>query len=96
MEILIDKLWSQLLERLQLELSPPTFETWIKPASAKQLENNCLIICTPKLFARNWLQKYYINTIAHVVQDIVAYPVEVYITVGQGNEVCQLVEGELA
>ncbi len=50
MEIPIDKLWSQVLERLQLELSCPTFETWIKTASAKQLENNCLIICTPNLF----------------------------------------------
>ncbi|WP_413176173.1 chromosomal replication initiator protein DnaA [Anabaena azotica] len=96
MEIPIDKLWSQVLERLQLELSRPTFETWIKTASAKQLENNCLIICTPNLFARNWLQKYYINTIAHVVQDIVGYPVEIYLTVAQGDDVSQLVEGEVA
>ncbi|MBD2343532.1 chromosomal replication initiator protein DnaA [Anabaena subtropica] len=86
MEIPIDSLWSQVLERLQLELSRPTFETWIKTANAERLENNCLVIITPNPFARNWLQKYYINTIAHVVHDILGYPVEIYITVAKGEE----------
>ncbi|BAY33406.1 chromosomal replication initiator protein DnaA [Nostoc carneum NIES-2107] len=94
MEIPLDNLWSQVLERLQLELSRPTFETWIKTASAERLENNCLVVCTPNPFARNWLQKYYINTIAHVVQDILGYPVEIYITVAQGNEMSPLQERE--
>ena len=53
MEVPLDSLWSQVLERLQLQLSRPTFETWIKTASAQQLENNCLVICTPNPFARN-------------------------------------------
>jgi len=87
MTISLDSLWGQVLNRLQLELSRPTFETWIKTASAEQLENNCLVIRTPNPFARNWLQKYYINTIANVVQDILGYPVEIYITVAQGDEV---------
>ncbi|MEH1839357.1 MAG: chromosomal replication initiator protein DnaA [Nostoc sp.] len=95
MEIPIESLWSQVLERLQLELSPPTFETWIKTSSAERLENNCLVIRTPNPFARNWLQKYYINTIAHVVQDILGYPVGIYITVAQGDEVSHLSEVSL-
>jgi chromosomal replication initiator protein len=92
MEIPIEKLWTQVLERLQLELSRPTFETWIKTASAERLENNCLVICTPNPFARNWLQKYYINTIANVVQDILGHPVEIYMTVAQGDEISQISE----
>lgn len=96
MEIPLDSLWSQVLERLQLELSRPTFETWIKTASAERLESNCLVIRTPNPFARNWLQKYYINTIARVVQDILGYPVEIYITVAQGDEVSQITEREVA
>ncbi|MDB9303849.1 chromosomal replication initiator protein DnaA [Nodularia spumigena CS-591/12] len=95
MEIPIDNLWSQVLERLQLELSRPTFETWIKTAHAERLENNCLVIITPNPFARNWLQKYYINTIANVVQDILGHPVEIYITVAQGDEMTNLGESEV-
>lgn len=94
-EIPIDSLWSQVLQRLQLELSRPTFETWIKTASAERLENNCLVICTPNPFARNWLHKYYINTIANVVQDILGHQVEIYITVAQGDEVSDLQEREV-
>lgn len=96
MEIPINNLWSQVLERLQQELSRPTFETWIKTASAERLENNCLVVRTPNPFARNWLQKYYINTIANVVQDIVGHPVEISITVAQGDEVSHLQEREVA
>ncbi|GAB1540242.1 chromosomal replication initiator protein DnaA [Scytonema sp. NUACC21] len=94
MEMPIDSLWNLVLERLQLELSRPTFETWIKTASAERLENNCLVIRTPNPFARNWLQKYYIRTIANVVQDILGYPVDIYITVGQGDEVPNVNESE--
>ncbi|MFH7026938.1 MAG: chromosomal replication initiator protein DnaA [Heteroscytonema crispum UTEX LB 1556] len=96
MEIPIESLWSQVLERLQLQLSRPTFETWIKTASAERLENNCLVIRTPNPFARNWLQKYYINTIANVVQDILGHPVEIYMTVAKGEEVSQLGERDIS
>ncbi|MBE9181675.1 chromosomal replication initiator protein DnaA [Oculatella sp. LEGE 06141] len=86
MEIVLDQFWNQVLERLQLQLSRPTFETWIKSATAEQLDDTCLVICTPNPFARNWLQKYYVKTIAEVVQDLLGHPVEIQIVVRQGAE----------
>lgn len=86
METSPEQLWSQVLERLQIQLSRPTFETWIKTASIEQLENNCLVIRTPNPFARNWLQKYYLKTIADVVQDILGQPVEIKLTVTSGDD----------
>lgn len=86
----LESLWTQTLERLQLQLSRPTFETWIKTANAESLENNCLVICTPNPFARNWLQKYYIKAIADVVQEILGYPVEIQIAVAKENGVTSL------
>ncbi len=85
MEPSLDLLWSQVLERLQLQLSRPTFETWIKTASAKQFQDNCLVIETPNPFARNWLQKYYVKTIADVLNDILGHPVEIQIEIFQGD-----------
>lgn len=96
MEIPLESLWSQVLERLQLQLSRPTFETWIKTASAEQVENNCLVIRTPNPFARNWLQKYYIKTISDVVQDIVGHAVEIHITVAIGDGVSELSNTEVS
>jgi chromosomal replication initiator protein len=91
-----EQLWSQVLERLQLQLSRPTFETWIKTASAEQLEDNCLVIRTPNPFARNWLQKYYIKTIANVVEDILGQPVEIHLTVAAGEDNSPMREAEVS
>ena len=96
MEVPLESLWSQVLKRLQLQLSRPTFETWIKTASAEQLENNCLVIRTPNPFARNWLQKYYIKTIADVVQDILGHAVEIHITVARGDGVSDSSDAEVS
>ncbi len=96
METSPEQLWSQVLERLQLQLSRPTFETWIKTASAEQLEDNCLVIRTPNPFARNWLQKYYIKTIANVVEDILGQPVEIHLTVAAGEDNSPMREAEVS
>ncbi len=85
MDISVESLWNQVLERLQLQLSRPTFETWIKTASAKTLEDSCLTIQTPNPFARNWLQKYYIKAIAETVQDILGHEVDIQIEVQPGE-----------
>lgn len=86
MEVLLDNLWDQVLERLQVQLSRPTFDTWIKTATAEQLEGDRLTVCTPNPFARNWLQKYYVKTIADTVHDILGRPIEIHFTVRQGDD----------
>lgn len=91
----LETLWNLVLERLQVQLSRPTFETWIKTASAEQLENGCLIIRTPNPFARNWLQKHYIKIIADVVEDILDHPVEIYLTTATGDEGINHLESDL-
>jgi chromosomal replication initiator protein len=85
-DIPLESLWNQILERLQVQLSRPSFETWIKTARAEQLENNCLIVSAPNPFARNWLQKYYREILADAVAEILGYPVEIYLTIAGGNE----------
>ncbi|MBA2749555.1 MAG: chromosomal replication initiator protein DnaA [Tatlockia sp.] len=92
MDLSLETLWSQVLERLQVQLSRPTFETWIKTAIAEKLEDNCLVICTPNPFARNWLQKYYIQTLADVVQDIRGCATEIQFTVANGQATNAFVE----
>jgi chromosomal replication initiator protein len=75
----LETLWVEVLERLQLQLSRPTFETWIKTATVEELEENRLTIRTPHPFGRKWIQKYYIKTITQVVQEVLGYPVEIHI-----------------
>jgi len=73
----LENIWQQVLAELQEQLSRPTFETWIKPARPQNLSEQTLTISTPNPFARNWLQKHYLGTIATVVRDIVGRTVDV-------------------
>lgn len=85
-ELTLDKLWTQALERLQVQLSRPTFETWIKTASVEELEGNRLVLRTPHPFGRKWIQKYYVKTIAEVLHDLLGYPVEIHIKSAIGED----------
>ena len=85
MTVSADRLWEQVLSHLQVQLSRPTFETWIKTASAESLTDDCLTIQTPNTFARNWLQKNYVTTIATVVEGIVGKPLDIAISVANGD-----------
>lgn len=81
----LQQLWNQVLKRLQLQLSQPTFETWIETATAERLENDCLVIRAPNPFSRNWIQKYYVKTIADAVNEILGHPVEIQLVDAKGD-----------
>jgi len=89
--------WNQVLERLQLQMSRPTFEMWIKTATVEQVDEATLVLCTQTAFARGWIQKYYANAIADVVSDIVGHRLELQVTVDPNAEdVVDPSESELA
>jgi chromosomal replication initiator protein len=84
-DISVETLWAMVLELLQSQLSHPTFEAWIKTATAEELTSERLVIRTPHPFARNWLVKYYLPSISTSVAEILGYPVEVQILACQTN-----------
>lgn len=86
LETTLENFWDQVLERLQLQLSRPTFETWIKSATAEELDDKRLVICTPNTFARSWIQKYYLKAIADVVEELLGHAVEIHISVRPGSD----------
>ncbi|MBF2098764.1 MAG: chromosomal replication initiator protein DnaA [Gloeomargaritaceae cyanobacterium C42_A2020_066] len=79
MDVSPEQLWSQVLERLQVQLSRPTFETWIKTVRPDTLVNGCLTLVAPNAFTTNRLNNCYLNTIKGVVQEVAAAPLEVVI-----------------
>lgn len=85
MDHLAKQLWQNILERLQPQLSPPTFDTWLKTVTPQSLSNNCLIICAPNPFSRNWLQKYYLSLITKTAQELTDGAVTVQITIASAN-----------
>ena len=74
------QLWQSILEQLKPQLSPPTFETWLETVTPESLDDDCLIICAPNPFSRNWLQKYYLPLLTKTAQELTDSPLSIHIT----------------
>lgn len=82
----VEGLWNEVLDKLQNQLSGPTFETWIKPTRLQTLADQTLTISTPNPFARNWVQKHYIQAISEVAQELLGHNIDVVVTVSESPE----------
>jgi chromosomal replication initiator protein len=89
-----EQLWTQVLERLRLQLSPPAFDTWIGTAALREMGEDCWVIQTANSFVLNHLQRHYYHTIVNAVQEVVGYPVAVLLTAGQGENLAVAGQGE--
>ncbi len=74
------QLWQNILEQLQPQLSPPTFQTWLQTVTPQSLNDHYLVICAPNPFSRNWLQKYYLPLITKTAQELTHSDLTVQIT----------------
>jgi chromosomal replication initiator protein len=80
-------LWNQVLERLQLQLTRPAFETWIKTAVLQELTDSYVIIQAENPFVLNHLQKHYLPIISNIIAEILGSPLEIQLTTIEGENV---------
>jgi chromosomal replication initiator protein len=79
----LDALWKKTLNKIENELSKPSFETWVKPTQPLQITNNTLIIAVPNEFARDWLETRYATIISETLQEITQLPLAVKFVIPQ-------------
>ncbi|MDJ0725794.1 MAG: chromosomal replication initiator protein DnaA [Prochloraceae cyanobacterium] len=94
MKLTSKQLWNLILERLEQQLSRPTFDTWIKTSKIKEFKNNCLTIATPNPFILNHLQKNYIQILSLVVEEIAGQQVEIKLTTDRGENISLIGKSE--
>jgi len=75
---------------LALQLSAPTFETWIKPTKVQTLSSDRIVLSTDNPFACNWLQKHYLTQISTIASEVLGHTISVTVTVRDRDDIERL------
>lgn len=76
-----NSLWDKCLLRLEGELSPQQFNTWIRPLHAVDAEG-CLRLLAPNRFVLDWVSDRFLKTIEEFATDILNKPIKVSLEIG--------------
>ena len=49
------RVWNSVLGEIELNISKPQFNTWIKNTYPISMDESEIVICVPSAFTRNWL-----------------------------------------
>lgn len=77
----VQHLWQQVLSSIQMKLSKPSFDTWMKSTKALVFDESMVIICAPNAFAKEWLDSRYTKLIRSTVEEVIGHQVEIKIVV---------------
>ncbi|MES9966783.1 MAG: chromosomal replication initiator protein DnaA [Sedimenticola sp.] len=75
-------LWNKCVDRLEGELSPQQFNTWIRPLQTVD-EGACIRLLAPNQFVLNWVKNHYLSHINQFLSDLAGgTPPEVVLEIG--------------
>ena len=79
-------LWETALAQLQLQVTRPNFDTWLKDTVGMQFDDGLFVVGAPNDFATAWLTTKLRPLVAKTLSGIVGHPVDVsfaYSTAGR-------------
>jgi len=71
-----DQIWQAALGELQLQMTRPTFDTWLKNTRAISYEDGTLIVGVHSAYAKDWLENRLLSIIKRALVSIVGRTVE--------------------
>lgn len=80
-----EKTWETVLGRLQLQVTRPSFETWLKDTKGLAQDNGTFVVGTPSSFAAEMLEQRMYRMISDTVQHVQERPTEVRFVVLSGE-----------
>jgi hypothetical protein len=83
----IMKLWNTVLATMQVRVSRPEFNTWIRRAMLLSIENSIATICAPSAMVKDGLERHYAGTLRDVLRMLVGSPIQVRIVNGEQGAV---------
>ena len=75
--------WNAVLGDLQLQVTRPTYETWLKDTEGLFFNDHLLTVEVPTPFAVEWLERRMYHLIQATAQKVTGYPIDVQFQVGR-------------
>ena len=63
------KIWQETLSKLEEEVSPQNFSTWIKPVHFVAIEDDRVLLEVPNRFIKDWITDNYLKIIEKTVSE---------------------------
>ena len=73
--------WERCLDRLEVDLTPEQFNTWIRPLHAVE-DGSILRLLAPNHFVRDWVSKHFLDLIMKIVTRCESAATDVTVQVG--------------
>ncbi|HHT7191503.1 TPA: DnaA N-terminal domain-containing protein, partial [Bacillus cereus] len=80
-----ETLWQEIKEKIQLQISRPSYETWVKKTTA-HINGNALIIYFENEFQQQWVEKSYKDLISKIAEELTGNTYEIQFEL-QSNEI---------
>ncbi|GGP08191.1 DnaA N-terminal domain-containing protein [Oceanobacillus neutriphilus] len=78
-------IWQKVLEKINSQISKPSFNTWFKNTSA-ELEDDALTIYSSSAFTIDWLETNYSTLIIDTIKDVTGEDYSIHFEVTEENE----------
>lgn len=73
----LDGLWQKVLDLFRHEMSPTSFETWLRPSRAVAFDGTTLTVAAPNAYARDWLESRLSNGLRRKLVSLLGRKVQV-------------------
>ena len=83
LDVGLDAFWADVTERLQMELSTPSFETWVRSVIPKSLEDSRLDLIVPTEFIRQIVATRYTGLLKDIVAKVAGRPLDIQLLVAE-------------
>lgn len=66
----LEKLWNEVLSKVEDKVSRPSFETWLKSTKLMTYGDENVTIAVPNSFAKDWLETHYVHLITGILSEL--------------------------
>jgi chromosomal replication initiator protein len=63
------ELWQSVLGELELQISKPNFQTWLKNSRLLEKKDEAVILALESTFAKEWVENKYHKTILKILRN---------------------------